>query len=302
MAIPDFQSTMVPILRLLADGNEHASAAYTSSLADTFDLTPAERRELLPSGRQPLYLNRIAWGITHLAKAGLIERTGRGRVRITDRGYEVLAKNLPRIDMAYLNQYPEYVEFRRRSAPNKETEGHVIEELPQTPDDLLAASYQELRQALAQELLERIKRAPSEFFERVVIDLLVAMGYGGSQQDAAQAVGGSGDDGIDGIIKEDKLGLDFVYVQAKRWEGSVSRPAIQAFAGSLEGRRARKGVFITTSTFTRDALEYVTRIEKRIVLVDGTQLTGHMIDHGVGVSDVATYHVKRVDTDYFGDV
>jgi len=165
----------------------------------------------------------------------------------------------------------------------------------------LEASYQQLRQALAQDLLERIKRASPVFFERLVIDLLVAMGYGGSRRDAASAVGGSGDDGIDGIIKEDRLGLDFVYVQAKRWENPVSRPIVQAFAGSLEGQRARKGVLITTSSFTREAQDYVKRIEKRIVLIDGEQLASLMIDHGVGVTDVATYHVKRVDVDYFGD-
>jgi restriction system protein len=170
-----------------------------------------------------------------------------------------------------------------------------------SPDERLEASYQQLREALAQDLLERIKQASPTFFERLVIDLLVAMGYGGSRRDAGEAVGRSGDGGIDGIIKEDRLGLDFVYVQAKRWEGSVSRPTVQAFAGSLEGQRARKGVLITTSTFTREARDYVTRIEKRIVLIDGDQLTQLMIDHGVGVADVTSYHVKRVDTDYFGD-
>ena len=162
-------------------------------------------------------------------------------------------------------------------------------------------AYQALRSALAQELLERIRHASPAFFERVVIDLLVAMGYGGSHSDAAQAVGGSGDEGVDGIIKEDRLGLDFVYVQAKRWDNPVGRPTVQAFAGSLEGQRARKGVFLTTSTFTREAEEYVTRIEKRIVLVDGEELAQLMIDHGVGVAEVATYQVKRVDADYFSE-
>jgi restriction system protein len=292
---------MLPTLRLLADGEEHASADYLRAVADAFGLTAEERRVLIPSGRQPLYINRIAWAVTHLAKAGLVERTGRARVRITERGREALAANLLRLDMTYLRRYPEYAEFRRRSFPAATVDDHASPEPTATPDELLAASYQVLRQALAQDLLDRVKRAPPAFFERVVVDLLVAMGYGGSQQDAAQAVGGSGDDGIDGIIKEDKLGLDFVYVQAKRWTGPVSRPIVQAFAGSLEGRRARKGVLITTSTFTREALDYITRIEKRIVLVDGAQLTSLMIDHGVGVADVATYHVKRVDADYFGE-
>ncbi len=301
MGIPDFQSAMLPILRLLADGEEHRSAAYLSSIADACGVTVEERRILIPSGRQPLYINRIAWAVTHLGKAGLVERTGRGRILITDRGREALAANPSRIDAAYLKRYPEYVEFRRGSLPAVTVDGHDAPEPAQTPDELLDASYQTIRQSLALDLLERIKRAPPVFFERVVVDLLVAMGYGGSQQDAAQAVGGTGDDGIDGIIKEDKLGLDFVYVQAKRWNGPVGRPTVQAFAGSLEGQRARKGVLITTSTFTREAFDYVTRIEKRIVLVDGSQLTNLMIDHSVGVSDVVTYHVKRIDADYFGE-
>jgi restriction system protein len=242
MAIPDFQSAMLPILRLFGDGEEHASADYLSAVADACSLTAEERRQLIPSGRQPLYVNRVAWAVTHLVKAGLVERTGRAKVRITDRGREALAANLARVDMTYLMRYPEYVEFRRGSFPVPALGEQATTEPTKTPDELLDASHQLLRQALAQHLLERIKRAPPAFFERVVIDLLVAMGYGGSQQDAAKAVGGSGDDGVDGIIKEDKLGLDFVYVQAKRWSGPVSRPTVQAFAGSLEGQRARKGV------------------------------------------------------------
>ena len=326
MSIPDFQSIMQPLLRLVGDGNEHRGREYGEALAREFGLSSAERQQLLPSGRQSVFDNRVGWAATYLVKAGLLERSGRGAIRITDRGRKVLQTNVTRIDIAFLSQYPEFEEFRRRSTPDEPAASPRsprngsrgtggVDPRPtwdreppnrslvaeQTPAELLETSYQRLRQALADELLDRIRTAPPRFFEQLVIDLLVTMGYGGSRADAGQAVGGSGDDGVDGIIKEDRLGLDFVYVQAKRWDQPVGRPLVQAFAGSLEGQRARKGVFITTSTFTRDARDYVTRIEKRIVLVDGEQLAQLMIDHGVGVADVTTYQVKRVDADYFGE-
>ena len=305
MPIPDYQTLMRPLLRLLDDGQEHGRHNDIEELARQFDLTDEERRELLPSGKQMVFANRVGWASTYLAKAGLIERVARNRVRITDRGRQALRDGLARIDTAYLSQFPEFVAFRRRPSRRAgdasplsaaEQPGEVL-----SPEEMLGASYQRLREELAQELLTRIGASPPAFFETLVVDLLVAMGYGGSRRDAGQAVGRSGDDGIDGIIKEDKLGLDVVYIQAKRWDRPVSRPTVQAFAGSLEGQRARKGVLITTSTFTRDAVEYVTRIEKRIVLIDGERLAQLMIDHGVGVADVATYHVKRIDVDYFGE-
>lgn len=327
MTIPDFQSVMLPLLRWLEDGSEHTASASVDALARHFGLSAEERTTLLPSGRQSVLDNRVGWARTYLVKAGLLERTGpRGAVRITERGQGVLRANVSRIDIPYLSQFPEFEEFRRRPVSrtpampdpalangNRELDAAdgngPMNDLPpdrslvaeQTPAELLEASYQRLRQALADELLDRINTASPRFFEHLVVDLLVAMGYGGSRADAGQAVGRSGDDGVDGIIKEDRLGLDFVYVQAKRWDQSISRPAVQAFAGSLEGQRARKGVFITTSKFTREAHEYVTRIEKRIVLIDGVQLAQFMIDYGVGVAEVATYRVKRVDADYFGE-
>ncbi len=307
MAIPDYESAMVPLLRLLADGEEHVSDEYVEALAGHFQVTPDERRELLPSGRQPIFVNRVGWAATYLSKAGLLERTGRKRVRITERGRRALAQQRERIDNDYLAQFPEFIEFRRRNlrangqtAEADET-GGLTADVPLSPDEMLEASYQRLRQTLAQDLLERVKHASPAFFEQLVVDLLVRMGYGGSRKDAGQAVGGSGDGGIDGIIKEDRLGLDFVYIQAKRWDGAVSRPTVQAFAGSLEGQRARKGVLITTSRFTNDAEEYVKRIEKRIVLIDGEQLAQLMLDYGVGVTEVASYRVQRVDLDYFGE-
>ncbi len=325
VTIPDFQSVMRPLLRVVADGHEHRARDYVEALAQEFGLSPEERRQLIASGRQELFVNRVAWAATHLAKAELLARPGRGIIQITDRGREALRSNPVRVDMAYLTRFPEYEAFRRRPPLNGAVEPTLtaasgqeaepitstppsIPLLPdppaiaeQTPAELLETSYQRLRQTLADDLLERIRSASPRFLEQLVVDLLVTMGYGGSRADAGQAVGGSGDDGVDGIIKEDRLGLDFVYVQAKRWDQPVGRPLVQAFAGSLEGQRARKGVFNTTSTFTRDARDYVTRIEKRIVLVDGEQLAQLMIDHGVGVADVTTYRVKRVDADYFGE-
>jgi restriction system protein len=307
MAIPDYQTLMLPVLRLLEDGQEHSTHDCVEILANQFGLSPEERLELLPSGNQPVFANRVGWATTYQVKAGLIERSARSKIRITTRGKEVLREHPSRIDNTYLSRFPEFVEFRTRpprhepsKSPGKSGSSSTqSDELALSPDELLEETYQRLRQGLAQELLERVKQAPPVFFERLVIDLLVSMGYGGSRPDAARAVGGTGDGGIDGIIKEDKLGLDSVYVQAKRWDKPVGRPDVQTFAGSLEGQRARKGVYITTSSFSKDAHDYVTRIEKRIVLIDGEELSDLMIEHGVGVTDVVSYHVKRIDQDYF---
>lgn len=303
MVIPDFQTLTLPLLRSISDGQEHHGDECIQKLASEFTLSPEEQGQLLPSGSRTTFENRVAWATTYLYKAGLVERTGRKRIRITDRGQRAIQESPLRIDMTYLSQFPEYQAFRQRTDPSPDPSpiDDIAGQSDVTPDEQLASSYRILRQTLSQDLLDRIKQSSPRFFETLVVDLLVSMGYGGTRQDAGQAVGGSGDDGIDGIIKEDKLGLDFVYIQAKRWEGPVGRPVVQAFAGSLEGHRVRKGVFITTSTFTKDALEYVTRIEKRIVLVDGDQLADLMIDYGIGVTDVAVYHVKRVDLDYFGE-
>ncbi|MFL5762166.1 MAG: restriction endonuclease [Thermomicrobiales bacterium] len=309
MAIPDYQSLMLPVLQFLKDGHEHTTSQCVEFLADQFGLSSEERLQLLPSGSQPVFANRVGWTTTYQVKAGLIERTARSRIRITSSGQHTLLQNPPRIDNAYLSQFPGFAEFRSRAHPKESLKIKSTGATPAStasgqglsPDEQLEETYLGLRQKLAQELLERVKLAPPIFFERLVIDLLVSMGYGGSRPDAARAVGGTGDGGIDGIIKEDKLGLDSVYIQAKRWERQVGRPDVQAFAGSLEGQRARKGVYITTSSFSKDALDYVTRIEKRIVLIDGEELTSLMIDHGVGVADVVSYHIKRVDADYFED-
>jgi len=300
MPIPDYQTLMLPLLRIAGDEREHVLGDIIEFLADEFKVSQEERRTLLPSGGQEILDNRVAWARTYLKKAGLLESPGRGRIHITARGLQVLQGKPGRIDVRFLSRFPEFVEFKSGSARRTEPEQDVQGE-PETPEEKLESSYQNLRRALAQELLERVRDCSPRFFERLVVDLLVAMGYGGTRKDAGQAVGQSGDDGIDGIIKEDKLGFDVVYVQAKRWNTAVGRPIVQAFAGSLEGQRARKGVLMTTSRFTQDAEDYVGRIEKRIVLIDGEQLAQLMIDHGIGVTEIAMYSVKKVDSDYFLD-
>jgi restriction system protein len=299
---------MLPLLRLAADGVEHRFRDAVEKLASHFELTDAERAEMLPSGTAPLFDNRVGWARTYLKQAGLLESPRRGWFTITDRGRNVLARNPSRIDGSLLEEFDEFRAFRarRRDAvlqvpTTASTPDALSPDLPahQTPEDLLASAYRRLRRELEIELLEQVKAASPAFFERLVIDLLVAMGYGGSRQDAGRAIGKSGDGGIDGIIKEDKLGLDVIYIQAKRWDGTVGRPEIQKFAGALQGQRANKGVFITTSAFTRDATEYAQVINLKIILVDGEQLASLMIDHNIGVSTVGMYELKRLDNDYF---
>jgi restriction system protein len=299
MAIPDYQSVMLPLLQLAGDQKEHSLREAIEALADEFNLTDEERRELLPSGQQATFDNRVGWARTYLKKAGLLESTRRGYFQVTERGLGILEQSPPEINSAFLRQFPEFVEFQapRRDKTGKAREMGVSE--TQTPEEEIEAAYQRVRQGLATELLQTIKSCSPAFFERLVIDLLVKMGYGGTRKDAGQAVGRSGDGGIDGIIKEDRLGLGIVYIQAKRWEDSVGRPEIQKFAGALQGQRARKGIFITTSAFSKAANDYVSRIDSKIVLIDGDALAQLMIDYGIGVTPIASYELKRVDSDYF---
>lgn len=302
MAIPDYQTVMLPLLRFLKDGKEHNLAEVVDSLADEFDLSPAERQQLLASGQQTVIRNRAGWARTYLKKAGLIASARRGYFCITERGQSVLASKPQRIDVKYLEQFPEFVAFQelRHERPD-EAPVPVITSSDATPEESLDAAYGRLRLDLEAELLERVKSASPSFFERLVVELLVRMGYGGTLRDAGQAVGKSGDGGIDGIIKEDRLGLDVIYIQAKRWDSTVGRPEIQKFAGALQGHRARKGVFITTSSFSADALEFASRIDSKIVLIDGAALAKHMIDQNVGVSVSRSYEVKKIDSDYFSE-
>jgi restriction system protein len=286
-------------MQTIVDNQVHDLNGIIEVLAKQFKLSDIDRVEVLPSGKQRTFDNRVGWARTYLKKAGLLETPGVGKVKITPKGIELLKKNPTRIDRKFLMQFPTFVEFQK--VQKRETDTNVIEVTEQTPTELLEVSYRNLRAALAEEILDRIKNCSPRFFENLVLDLLVEMGYGGSRRDA-ERVGRSGDGGIDGTINEDKLGLDVVYVQAKRWDkGTVGRKEIQAFVGSLEPKKARKGVFITTSQFTEDARDYVKGTEKRIVLIDGEELAQLMIDYNIGVAPVANYDVKKVDADYFSE-
>ena len=306
MAIPDYQALMLPLLRLASDGREHRFRDAVEQLASQARITDEERAELLPSGTAPLFDNRVGWARTYLKQVGLISSSKRGMFQITEAGRALLTENPRQIDVGLLDRYQAFREFRSRRRDRREggaeQETMVLQQqlnTDQTPEDALAAAYQKLRSNLEVDLLDQVKAATPAFFERLVIDLLVAMGYGGSRRDAGRAIGRGGDGGIDGIIKEDKLGLDVIYVQAKRWEATVGRPEIQKFAGALQGQRANKGVFITTSDFSRDAEEYANAINSKIILIDGERLATLMVDHNVGVAGVGVYELKRVDSDYF---
>ncbi len=293
---------MLPLLEYCSDQKEHALREVREALADVFKLTEDERRRLLPSGKAPVFYSRIHWARTYLVKAELLESPRRGFVKITQRGLDVLSENPSELNAKYLERYPEFMAFKHPDMSKAEDAASKVEsETDRTPAEVLEEGYQEIRSALASELLDEIKGCSPEFFEKLVVDLLVRMGYGGSRQDAGRAIGRSGDGGIDGIIKEDRLGLDIVYIQAKRWENTVGRPEIQKFAGALQGCRARKGVFITTSGFSRDALDYAKMIDSKIALVDGQHLAELMIDHNLGVDLADTYEIKKIDLDYFSE-
>ncbi len=303
MAIPDYKTLMLPVLKLASDGKEHKFSQAVEALADEFGLTTEERVELLPSGSQAVFNNRVGWARSYLKQAGLLTTPKRGFFTITQTGVELLATNPIQVDTSVLERYPEFIEFKNRKRDKCENESQIESsfdpESTLTPEDALASAYKKLSLTLESEILSAVKESSPSFFERLVVDLLVKMGYGGSRQDAGRALGKSGDGGIDGIINEDRLGLDVIYIQAKRWEGSVGRPEIQKFAGALQGQRARKGVFITTSFFTKDAREYASVIESKIILIDGEHLSKLMAEHNVGVSTVGQYQVKKLDSDYF---
>lgn len=300
MAIPDFQSFMLPVLQAYADDAPRQKRDIYDSIAQVFDLTSDERRQLLPSGRQEIYLNRIAWALSHLKHAGLLISPQRGVYRITPRGKTVLASNPPKIDNAYLARFPEFVAFREgRKSSAQEPETPATN--GRTPQEDIEYGYQQITDDLVASILEEIRSCSPVFFERLVVDLLLAMGYGGSRAEAGRVTRQTGDEGIDGVIDEDKLGLDTIYIQAKRWESPVGRPEIQKFAGALLGQQARKGIFITTSTFSGEARKYADKIDSRIVLIDGNRLARLMIEHGVGVATVQRYDIKRIDSDYFAE-
>ena len=301
MAIPDYQTCMLPLLEFYADGKEHTNRESTDALAEVFRLTEEEQRTMLPSGVQGLFENRVNWARTYMKKAALIEATKRGIHRITKRGLEVLKKKPERINGAFLATFQEFKDFKALRHNKEEEETPELDLNNKTPEETLEGAYQKLRGDLAAELLQRLKTCSPTFFERLVVEVIVKMGYGGTRKDAGRAIGKSGDGGIDGIIKEDKLGLDAIYIQAKRWDSTVGRPEIQKFVGALTGQRAKKGLFITTATFSADAEDYVSRIDAKVVLIDGETLAQLMIDHNVGVSTVGAYEIKKIDSDYFAE-
>ena len=299
--IPDYQSIMLPLLQLLGDGQPRRIRDCTELLAERFGLSPEERTRLLPSGKQPVFANRVGWARTYLKKAGLVETPTRGVVQITQRGRSLLAEGIERIDNRFLLRYEEFREFRehpRATAQHRpSSRGETTDGLD--PIEQIESGYAEHVAQLRRELLDEVRKVSPSFFERLVVQLLLAMGYGGGIGEAARVVGRSGDGGIDGVINEDKLGLDVVYVQAKKWDQPVGRPEIQRFVGALHGRRARKGVFIATSSFTREAQDYAAHLDPKVVLVDGEALTRLMVEYDVGVKEKAVYRVKAIDLDFF---
>ena len=299
MSVPDYQSLMLPVLKNVSDGKEHKIRDIIETLAIEFQLTDEDRKELLPSGQQSIFDNRVAWAKTYLKKAGLVDSPKRAIIIITQRGLDVLDQKPLGINVRFLKRFPEFIEFQT-SKRDEEVQEEIFQ---QTPEETLDNAYIRIRKSLSQELLSKVIDLSPSFFERLVVELLVRMGYGGSIKDAGKAIGKTGDEGIDGTIKEDKLGLDIIYIQAKRWQQGnvVGRPEIHKFVGALAGQGAKKGIFITTSSFTKDALEYNPKNETKIVLIDGEQLAQYMIDHNLGVTTQQTYEIKRLDNDYFGE-
>lgn len=307
MTVPDYQALMLPVLRIAAEG-ETRVADVADRIANDLGLTAEEREQMLPSGRQRLLHNRIHWAKFYMSKAGLIASPARGRFVATEKGRALLAATPDKIDVALLMREPQFREFYRNEQSSSDAEGESIEPVrtasaSTTPEEQIDAAYASLTGALRDELLERIIENSPAFFEQLIVDLLVAMGYGGSHKNAAAQLGRSGDGGVDGIINEDRLGLDRIYVQAKRYApaNQVGRPDVNGFVGSLVGLGASKGVFVTTSTFSQPARDYVKHLAQRIILIDGRELADLMIEHQVGVRGYRTVEFKRLDEDFFGE-
>jgi restriction system protein len=306
MSIPDFQTLMRPLLDLHRDQKEHVNRDLVNALAQQFLLTEDERREMLPSGRAKMFDNRVGWAKTHITNAGLIEAPRRGISIITDRGMAFLSEHEGRINLKVLVELSgnKSLRERKRTSPVEvDASGEDMPESAETPEEAFENAYLKIRADVERKIIQKILANPPEFLERVIIDLVVKMGYGGNRKDAGEAIGRSGDEGIDGIIKEDPLGLDIIYLQAKRYEGTVvGRPDIQKFAGALQGQRAKKGIFICTSSYSKEAREFASKIDTKIILIDGSMLARLMFDHGVGVSVNTVYEAKHIDTDYFDDI
>jgi len=302
--IPDFQTIMLPLLKQIHDGKEYKLDTIVDFMAKEFKITDEERKELLPSGQTFVFGSRVGWARTYLKKAGLIDTPKRGYMKITDRGLNVLKQNPVGINIAYLKQFSQFLEWQSIKKEDNQT-GSEIETVQsesinkQTPEELLDYSYSELKEELAIELIKKIKECTPSFFERLVVDLLIKMGYGGSRKEAGKIIGKSGDGGIDGIINEDRLGLDTIYIQAKKWENTVPIAQIRDFAGSLLSKKAKKGIFLATSDYPKGAYDFVSSIEPKIILINGKELAELMIEYGVGVATKMNYEVKKMDSDYF---
>ena len=294
--IPIYEEIMLPLLKYLSDGEEHGLSQTHDDLATQFKLTDEELRELLPSGQQTIFRNRVSWARTYMKKAGLIISTRRSHFQISNQGVELLEENPTEINSKFLARYESFVEFK---SPRKSTIELKNDDTDQTLEESLEYTYQQLHSELAKELLDLIKTCTPSFFESLVIDLLITMGYGGSRKDAGKAMGKSGDGGIDGIINEDRLGLDVIYLQAKRWDNTVPLKEIRDFTGALASKQAKKGIFITTSSFPASVYEFIQRVEYKIILIDGERLADLMIEYDIGLSTVNTYRVKTIDLDYF---
>jgi restriction system protein len=308
MSIPSHEEAMLPVLNVLGDGEARHRRTLAENVAEHFQLSTDDRSQMLPSGKAPVFRSRTGWALSYMKQAGLVTSPRRGWYQITPLGKDVLKAIPDRIDNEFLMRFDGFRDFRARSRSEAPVAGGPddgVEVLPvapiEPPDEALERAYGRLRIAVESELVDTLKNVAPAFFEQLVIDLLVRMGYGGNRAEAARAIGRSGDEGIDGVIDEDRLGLDSIYVQAKRWESSVGRPELQKFAGALQGQRATKGIFITTSTFTRDAEDYALRIGTRIVLIDGRRLAALMFEYDIGVAPKRTYIVKDIDGDYFDD-
>jgi restriction system protein len=303
MAVPDFQSFFRPLLEIAGDGKEHSMSEARAIIAKNMNLSESDLAEMLGSGKQSKFENRVAWAKSYFTQAKVLEAPRRGCFKITDRGVQLLNEKHDRIDVKILNKFPEFVEFHTA----KSDKGGAVDDTSdsadttETPEESLEKAYQSIRNDLSSAVLAKVKTNTPKFFENLVIDLMISLGYGGSRKDAGKSIGQSGDEGIDGIIKEDMLGLDVIYIQAKRWEGTVGRPDIQKFVGALHGKRAKKGVFITTGKFSQDAVAYVETIDPKVILIDGRQLAELMIDHNLGVSTSNSYEIKKMDSDYFDE-
>jgi len=301
MSIPDFQSIMLPLMEVASDKNIHIFRDVINKLIQKYNLSDEEKNELLPSGKQPIFENRTGWAKTHLKKAGLLIYPKRGCIQITERGLSFLNNKPDRIDVKSLKQFDEYNEFIKITNVDKDNDDTINEIETHTPEELMEKAFQNIKRTLADEILEKIRNVSPSFFEKLVVDLIVKMGYGGSAKDAGKAIGKTNDEGIDGTIKEDKLGLDVIYIQAKRWKDGnvVGRPELQKFVGALAGQGAKKGIFITASSFTKEALEYTPKNETKIILIDGIQLSELLIEYNIGVSNQQIYEIKKMDNDYF---